>query len=269
MVINFTLTPDVVLRVLLFCVTLLAAAGSLVEVAKVRFGHPTLYGFGKLFNLDAEATIPSYFSALLLLLAGCLLTVAAVAHHRHGRQWYLHWALLAAGFVYLSIDEAAGLHELLNRPARVVLRAQDSGPASAVADALMISGPWTLFGLAIVAAVGLFYLPFLLALPRRYALLFSGAGLLYTFGAVGFEATVGPLLHAYWPTPSAFSTEVVAEETCEMLGVVWFVYGLLDYLAFLGVSFQLNAVRAVTPPAEETQGADDAALSPRVGIGRE
>src|SRR3954464_11034214 len=133
-VVDPALVRGPVFRALLTCIALLAAAGSLVEVAKVGFGAACLYGLGQLFDRDRETTVPAYFNALLLLLPACLLAVVALAHRRrHGRRWHRHWALLAIGLAYMSVDEAAGIHELLNRPARALLHgAPDGSPAAGV-----------------------------------------------------------------------------------------------------------------------------------------
>lgn len=72
-----------------------------------------LLGF---FDLGSEANLPTFFSALNLVLAGLLLTVIA----RHDAQATGHkpwaWGVLAFGFFLMSADEAAQIHEGLVHP---------------------------------------------------------------------------------------------------------------------------------------------------------
>ena len=77
-----------------------------------------------------------------------------------------YWFAIAAGFLILAIDEVAGLHESLN---------------SAIVPS------WALFGGVLVAVVALAFIPFLLSLQRRLALMFVVAGVIYVAGAIIVE----------------------------------------------------------------------------------
>ncbi len=70
------------------------------------------------FNIDAEANIPTWFSTILLF----LVSVTAFFIHRlkSGRPdgcscWNKIWLGLGILYLFLSIDEAAQIHELINR----------------------------------------------------------------------------------------------------------------------------------------------------------
>jgi hypothetical protein len=230
-VLEFSIEPGQVFRVLVGCIVLLAAAGVAVSVADVGFGRPTLYGLGPLFDLDREATVPALFSCSVLLLAACLLGVLARDGARRSDRWRRHWAVLALGFVFLALDEGAGIHEHLNRPIRELLHA----PGFATA--------WLVPAVVPVVVLGVLYLPFLRALPRRHAGLFLGSGLLFLFGAVALEAVAGGIIERRGKANFAYQAEVWAEESCEMLGAALFVYALLNYLAELGPAVRLQAVR--------------------------
>jgi hypothetical protein len=185
-VLELAVRPGLVLRVLLGCLLALAVAGAAVAAATVRLGRPpSLYGLAALFDLDREATVPAMFSCLMLLLAARLLAVLARESARRGRGWRLHWNLLALGFAGLVLDEGAGVHELLNRPVRELLRAPGFATAWLAAAAVPLA---TLVAL---------YLPFLRALPRRHAGLFLGSGLLFLLGAVALEAVAGEIIERH------------------------------------------------------------------------
>ena len=78
------------------------------------------------FDLDAEESFGTWYSAVLLLIAGQLLLAETLRRRTGSDRWWLAWAVLAAGFHLLSIDEVVGLHEWVN---------------TALGDT-----PWTLFG---------------------------------------------------------------------------------------------------------------------------
>jgi hypothetical protein len=85
----------------------------------------------------------------------------------------------------------------------------------------------------IVALVGLFYLRFLLALPRRFQVLCAASGAIFLGGAVAAEwvgseiARRRPGDDASW----AYQLQVIVEEGLEMAGIALFIYALLVYLA--------------------------------------
>ena len=86
---------------------------------------------------------------------------------------------------------------------------------------------WTTFGAAIVAVLGLAYLPFLRALPSRIRVLFIVAAVIYVGGAVGVErATDWYDVHNLLDT-LAYNLWTAVEETMEMADVIVFIYTLL------------------------------------------
>lgn len=114
------IVPARVLQVLLSIIAALVLLGLLLPSHPIWLGREsaTLGLLAARFDLDGEGNLPSYFSALQLLACGLVLTLFALQHRRTGSRWRHHWTVLACGFVYLSFDEAAQLHELLNcRPA--------------------------------------------------------------------------------------------------------------------------------------------------------
>ena len=84
---------------------------------------------------------------LPLLCAGLLAAVAAGEAVDRGR-----WRMLAVGFVYISIDEAVGLHELLGELFDT--------------EGVLHFG-WVIPAAAVVLGVGLAFLGFLRRLDRR------------------------------------------------------------------------------------------------------
>ena len=153
----------------------------------------------QLFDLDEENNLPTWYSSFLLLNNAFFLHIYS---SREGLLKKGYWKLLAFGFLLLSLDEVAGLHESLNTA---------------------IEMNWAILGAILVMFVAVFFVPFLLALPRRLALLFILAGSLYFSGAIivellGEDLDIDTLTYAF---------TVSLEEGLEMVGAWVFLHVLL------------------------------------------
>lgn len=169
------------------------------------------------FFLGTENNIPTYFSSFLLLTSAALLFVIA-AHKRHRSDAYTRrWLLLGGVFFAMSVDEMASLHELLIQPMR------DLG-----AGGYLYFG-WVVPGMLFVGACGLYFLGLLRSLPSPYRLLFVGAGLLFVGGAVGVEMLGGNYAEVHGTRNLPYTMYQTVEETCEISGVLLFIYALLGY----------------------------------------
>jgi len=187
-------------------------AGALNAWLRVGLGRTNMMGFARMFNMDVEANIPAWFSAMALLLCAGLLFLVAAARRQQADRFATHWLVLALLFVFLSADEAAGIHEALAR----FVRALTNGRAGSL---------WV--NIPLIAGVGLAYRRFLLHLPRRTLLLFLLAAATFFTGLFGLE-NMG---EAFVMTrPGVYAAIVVVEEMFEMVGVAIFAYALADYL---------------------------------------
>lgn len=149
----------------------------------------------QLFDLDEEYNLPTWFSSFLLLNnAIVLFAIAQAGTATHN----LHWRILAAGFLLLSIDEVAGMHESINTAFEI---------------------NWAIPAGILALLIGAAFIPFLLALPRKRAALFIAAGALYIGGAIIIE-----LLSEDMESESLqYMLAVAVEEGCEMLGAWLFL----------------------------------------------
>jgi hypothetical protein len=214
------LPVGLVVRVLAAATASLVVLGTAVLYPKHILGHDYVYGFVPKFDLDGEINVPTWFSSALLLLAGLLLLHIAATTRREQDRWARHWAFLAWIFVLLSADETGGLHGLLSGPLR---------------GALHLSGAlyhaWVLPVGAAVAFLGVAYLRFLSNLPERSRRLFILSGIVYVVGAIGFELPEGMYRTAVGANVTvAYGFLTVFEETFEMIGIVVFIYALLDFI---------------------------------------
>ena len=207
-------------------VALLAAIAALVTIhALSLFGYFELgrdhqLGLFRLFNLSEEGNIPTWFAATTLLLSAGLFAITWRTVRAAGERYARHWGFLALIFLFVAIDEAASIHELLILPVRAMLSAE---------GALYFA--WVVpYGIAVVC-FALVYARFMLAIPRRTALLLFAAAILFVSGALGMEM-ISPWVYDWTGEVSLpMFVMLLIEETLEMLGVAILVYALLDHLA--------------------------------------
>lgn len=178
-------------------------------------------------NLDAENSLPAWFSSMLLLVNAAVLGLIAFAAKSKKDPQAIYWIVLAWVFVFLSADEVASLHERTMGPLRDML-----GTSGVFFFAWIIP-----FGAALLV-MAMFYARFLLRLPLRSLVLFITAGSLYVGGAIGMEMVGGAFVaeHGYDNTPYVIAMTI--EETLEIVGLSVFFIALRRHLE---ESYDLNA----------------------------
>ncbi len=113
---------------------------------------------------------------------------------------------MAFGFLLLSLDEIAGLHETVNS---------------------LIDMNWAIPGGILTVGIGLSFVQFLRNLPPSTGMLFLVSGALYVGGAVGMELVAGGAIDA---DTLSYNLITAAEEGLEMAGALLFLYSLLHYM---------------------------------------
>jgi hypothetical protein len=210
-------SPQKAAKTLLSIVLFLVLADIAGQVSTYFFGHGRLLGFVKLFDLNREGNIPSWYSSIALLL--CAFLLANIASLKKGFPYSAHWKALSFIFVYLSVDESAELHERLNYLMHPLLHGSRA-----------LNVPWLIPGSMFVVIVLISYAKFLSHLPRQIKWLFLLAGTVYVGGAVGMELIEGYLLGNSGIETFFYQMMVVVEEFSEMFGIIIFIYALLSYL---------------------------------------
>ncbi len=209
---------------------LLVLVSSVGYLLKFVVKYPNIHNFS-LFNLDWEGNVPTYFSSLILLLSSFLLGVIALYKKKEKDSYVLHWAFLSVLFMYLSLDEAVAIHEILNRPLREMY---DLGGIFYHASVI----PWMILAMIFVAG----YFRFWISLRSRSKFFFGVAAAFYTGGAIGLELIGGRYAYLYGTNDLSYGLLTTLEEALEMLGIVFFIYALLDYMrsCFQVVQFDLE-----------------------------
>jgi len=181
---------------------------NLLTILDIPFFRVTL----RIFDLQSERNIPTLFSSVILLGSCILLGFIAFLTRSTEGPYSIYWAVLSLGFLYLSIDETAFIHENF--------RADFAGFSSWI----FVVAPFVILFL-------LSYIRFFMHLPRSTKYYFLVAGLLYIGGAFILE------LIGVWRTSIAseniLATTIIlttVEEALEMFGIIFFIYSLLLYL---------------------------------------
>lgn len=181
-----------------------------------------IYSFGAdkhwldALNMDRELNLPTLFSSGLMLGIAVLLQRLQTT----GKESPADWRLLSRIFVFLALDEALQIHELLIFPG---LRHQIH-PA--------LASTWVIpYGVLVLVLLWRFR-TFLRTLPSAFASRALQAGMVYIGGTIGMEM-VGSFavrsdlirLHSFW-----YGAITGLEETLELLGLILFIHALMQEL---------------------------------------
>lgn len=200
---------------------------------KYVFGHPTVYGLVPLFNVNYEQNIPTLFSVILLLISGALLGVICCLHRKQHSEVSVYWGILSLGFIYMSIDEFAVLHEKLSNHITPLIEDYAHG---------VLRFSWIIPAAILLLFLGLFFFKFLFSLPKTTRVNFITSGTIYLAGAIGMELPGAYYSALHGLENLTYSLITTLEESLEMLGLILFISALLDYLSthFSEVSIKLQ-----------------------------
>jgi hypothetical protein len=174
-------------------------------------------------NVDREVTIPTWFSSIQLFAAAVMVLLMATSCVQQLRTFLV---LLGLGFLFLSLDETAAVHDNIYKGAQRLKL-----PSLEGREYLLWMVPYLC-----IAAIGLAvaYRPALFAwrnFMRESAWIASGAAI-FIGGGIGIEIFTH-YLHSI-AVDARFFLAVAAEEFCEMAGVSIMLYGFM----LLGIRMQ-------------------------------
>lgn len=204
-----------------------------IAISRVQSGNPDPW-FAPLLDFDREGNIPSWYNAILFVIAAWASWInskyAAALDPRQAR----HWFVISIVLIVLSVDELAALHELLS--------AFKSLQTAVNFGWIVILGP-------LAALLGLWFIPFLLRVPRTISVYLLAAGIVYLTGAVALEVVGGQIVEGIVHVPRSemspeqwaqiarnrtYLLEVAFEESCEQCGLILYIYASLSYLSQAG-----------------------------------
>ena len=216
---DIEISPCNTLVVLLLMIGFLLIANIMGIVSKYVFDHDIVFGLVNLFDLNEELNLPTFYSALQLIIGSALLALIGAKHRANGAN-YIPWLALAVIFLILAVDEKVRIHERFTPLFRTAF---DLKGLQYVA--------WVIpYGFAVLVFVVAFS-RFLFRLPRETTRRFIASGAIYVTGAIGVEYMGARHAASYGPNNIVFSMFYTCEELLELLGVAFFIYALLAYIS--------------------------------------
>lgn len=200
-----------------------------------------------LFDVNTEATVPTWYSAGLLLAVATIAGLVAAVSRAAAARGAWRWLLLGAVFVAMSLDESVALHERLGELVSDTLDVDDQGP---------LRNPWIVAGIVPGLALGFLTARAVATLPGRTRRWVVVGLATYLGGALGLEGLSGVVLDAqgngFW-----YAAVTWAEEGAEMAGAVVLCYALLAAVEVrvregsvrLALTHRAGAPRAPAPTA--------------------
>lgn len=243
--------PLLMVAILLVCISFGMQSYRLISHHEHVFGLP-------MFNLDREENIPALFSTGLLLMASALLAFIAVLERSNRSADVSKWSILAAGFLLMGMDESLSLHEHMIEPMRRLLGGHDLG---------IFYFAWVIPAIGLVVALGIFFIPFMLRVPRRTGLGIAISAAIYLTGALGVELVEGWWREGHGHRNITYHLMVSVEEGMEMIGVIAFLHVLLGYIATRYEEIRISFNAARTAGAVEPVPASAPAQAPSALIG--
>lgn len=189
---------------------------ALIFVGNLALGSPSL-NFKAFVDLDGEGNFPAWFSAAQLFLVGFVFLLKSRQSGLERPPSSFFFLTVSAGFVFLSADEAAKIHELI----------------WGVLDQMIFKGGQSYYWILLYALLGLLFVIVsfrsLIAMwvnYRKEAILFMSGMALIVLGAVFLE-TISFMVLRDNLTGTGYLAEVVCEEFLEMFGASVILYGAL------------------------------------------
>lgn len=193
-------------RWLVAAIALVSGAGLAVELAHDRVPEQLL----EHLSLSYEGNVPTWLSASLLL--GCAIAAGVIA--RAAATWRRHWWGMAIAFGWVSLDEAAEIHEHFG---------------GLIGTHGILYFDWVIPAIAVVAVLAAVYLPFIRALPPATRNRLLLAAVIYVGGAVGMELPLGWWTEAHGNAGLGYAVIDWVEETMEMIGAAIALVALVRY----------------------------------------
>lgn len=191
----------------------------LIYVADSWLGSP-ISAIHRLFDLDRESTIPGWFSSIQLFSIGIIFVLAARQCGPSDHPSGLFLVIVGAGFVFLSADEAAAIHEKITE----VLTRIEWMPRFKGNHGIWIPiylGVCLVLFLTTYREIRAMWIRF-----RRETLMMAVGITLFLLGVVGLEILSYEFL-ADRTSSSLYQAEVALEELLEMFGASVVFYGAL------------------------------------------
>lgn len=177
--------------------------------------------FVRLIDLDQEGNIPTWYSSLTLLLCAVLSSFIGMAKKRLRDPHARGWLALSLLFLYLSIDEASAIHEIISDGLDYTMQWTEE---------IFFYYTWIVLAIVGVVILAVASRKLLAELPVTIRNRFVLGAALYVGGALVLEVIGNYYEEIYgWPNVVYFAF-VNLEELFEMSGVAVLICALLAQL---------------------------------------
>lgn len=217
---NLNIKPRIYLKIHLLIILILIM-GNIFSLTYIALNLP--FGIDKLFLFSEEANIPTLFSSISLLISSLILYLISQLNKIIFSQ-KKYWRMLSFIFIFLAIDETAGIHEKVG-----------SLISFKIIDALFLTKSWVVvYGIFLILFC-FYFRNFLIKLDKKFRIGFILSGFIYLIGALGFEIFADYIIS----NPFSFfksnyflimSTIITMEDTFEMVGIAIFNFYLLQFI---------------------------------------
>ncbi len=212
-----------------------------VEVKQIR----------RIFNIAREVSIPTWFSSLQLFIIGCMMWLISLRKSLGSFRKFnvICWGLAGSFFIFLSIDDAAKVHERLGHIFKHNFLEVHSSHGSFLATFILDLFPsfgWHLIIAPIYAIFGLLIIFFILhelsSKNLRFLFLLAicmftlACGIDYVEGLDGVLDTIWNITELKKYTITHYSK--VIEEFLEMTGATIIIYVCISY--FVNITNELR-----------------------------
>jgi len=217
--IQFNLDPTRLLKTMLWVLGVLIVLNIIVVI----LAHSIMPEAGsaklleKYFNFATEANIPTYYNTILIFLVAQTFFILSKLHNPTEKAIKTYLMVMADIFIFLSIDELAGIHEWFSYGLPEHFGIGGEG---------MFKFAWIIpYGIALIV-FGVYSLKFLKSLERSRLIKYMGAGFLYLMGVFVMEALGGWFVDKNdgIETLSYYLYFTTTEETFEMLAMIWMIH---------------------------------------------
>lgn len=201
-----------VVAALLAATAVLTLASAGVQISTYGFNHGGLLGLRRMFDMELEGNVPSWFSGTLLLACSMMFAFVWASGRQRREGNAAGWAVLALVSLAASLDEASAIHETVGE------RLQ-----SAHVFIYLVPGSLLLLGIAF----GLRGFFAALADSIRRALAFAIG--IWLFGAVVLEGLEAVLRPSGAESSTGLALLNTAQDTFELLGMILVLNSLALY----------------------------------------
>ena len=219
MQIKISISPRAIIKYLVIGVIFFTVVSTGIQICKYVFDYRD--DWMKLFNLDREMNLPTWYSAFMIGFCSILLRVIATGKKQQDDRYAADWKLLSFIFMLMALDEVVSIHEILIIPE--------------VSEALnlpwFLHSMWVIPGTVFVIWFAKRYWRFSRHLPRQSQQHFVAAAFIYVGGALIMEMIGSYLAEAQGQQYLPYALIATVEEVMEMSGIIMFIYGLLYYLS--------------------------------------